>query len=502
MSIKLNLVQRAIGGVWPGYKQAVLEAHAYEQVAETFVNDARRAARTGRLDKTGYSQQPYGLNGNRTLGAYDRRVAVKKSRQIYENNILGRSMLDRATDNIIGEGMYARPQTSDDGFNKDVMAFLKHHHIDERGLADNGTWQRQCYRNWKRDGDTGGLLLRNGRVQSVESDMIQSPDGGGDRYLRRGTQPEIVDGFKLTPTGRPTHAYIQAIDDKGSYEWIEVAMRNMLYIADTDRTDYTAIRGVPVLATIGWLLEQIDGTVEATVTAYRMATMFGLVRKSQSPGKTVGNLPLKANASGQSQASITFEPGMMGHLGIDEDLIQVKPEHPTTQYEQFMSSLVRFAGLNLGLPLELALMDFSKTNYSSARASMEQAYRGFRVQQQRFASGWLEKWYRWRIAKAVKMGELGSNVPDNYLDHKWYGQPWPYLNPVDDAKGKLALIDAGDTTLTEQLAKRGVSFEDFIEMRRDENAKAEAAGVTLQRSTMSRDVEGATPEPEPETVEL
>ncbi|MEM9111325.1 MAG: phage portal protein [Planctomycetota bacterium] len=488
--INLNLIQRAIGAVVPGYKRAVIEAEAYEQIANTFVNDARRAARTGRTDKSGYSQQPWGLYGSRTLNAYDRRVAVKKARQIYESNILGRSMLDRATDNIIGEGMYVQPKTDDEGFNAEAKAFWEGYDPDNRGMVDQATTQWRDFRNWKRDGDTGGLLLRSGKKQVIESDLIQSPNGSGDLHNRRGPRPEIVDGFKLAPDGRPIEAYIQVIDEKGRDAWQPVAMRNFLYIADTDRDDYTAIRGVPILATIGWILEQIDGTVEAAVMAYRMAAMFGLIRKAQSPGKTVANLPIRANASGQSQAHITFEPGMMGHIGAEEDIVQVKPEHPTTNYESFMTSLVRFAGLNLGLPLELALMDFSKTNYSSARASMEQAYRGFRVQQNRYASCWLSKLYRWRIAKAVKAGDLsGSSVPENYLNHQWFGQPWPYLNPVDDAQGAMALIGAGRTTLTEDLAKRGIRYEDWLDIKKSEIDQAAAAGVTLEKSNLTRDAE-------------
>jgi capsid protein len=502
-NIKLNPIQRAIGAVVPRYKQAVIEAAAYESLANTVVNDARRASRTGRLDKTGYAQQPYGLNGNRTLGAFDRRVAVKKARQIYENNVLGRAMLDRATDNVIGEGMYVRPNTGDEGFDAEVSAFWDNYQADERGLVDNGTLQRNWFRNWKRDGDTGGLMLRNGKIQSIESDLIQSPSGSGDLYNRRGALPEIVDGFRLSPSGKPMSAFIESLDERGSTAWEEIPFRSLLYIADSDRDDYTAIRGVPVLATIGWLLEQIDGTVEATVTAYRMAAMFGLVRKSTSPGQQTGNLPLRTNASGQSQASLALEPGSIGMLGLDEDLIQVKPEHPHTNYEGFMTSLVRFAGLNLGLPLELALMDFSKTNYSSARASMEQAYRGFRVTQQQFANCWLSKWYRWRISKAVKSGEITGTPPAGFLNHKWYGQPWPYLNPVDDAKGTMALIAAGKSSLTEELAKRGVKFDDWIDEQRVENELAADAGVLLQRSTMTRDAVQTAPDsgeaaPEPE----
>lgn len=485
--IKLNAIQRAIGAVVPGYRNAVVESKAREALTREYINSARRASRTGRTDKTGYTQQPWGIWGNRTMTAAGRQIAVKKSRAIYENNVLGRSMLDRAVDNIIGEGMYVRPRTSDDGFNAEADAWWKQYHADDRGMVDNATLQRQWFRSFKRDGDVGGILLKGGQVQTIESDLIQSPDGSiGDQYWR-GNRPEVVDGVKLTMSGRPTAFHVATLDAKGKASWPAIPARNFLFIADNDRSDYTAVRGVPTLATIGWLLEQIDGTVEAVVMAHRMSAAFGLVKKVASPGKRIGNLPTTTNGSGNSQAKISIEPGMFDFIGHDDDLIQVKPEHPTTSFSDFMGTLVRFAGLNLGLPLELAMLDFSKTNYSSARASMEQAYRSFRVQQRYFANNWLSKWYRWRIAKAVNLGELSGAIPDDYLNHEWFGQPWPYLNPVDDAAGTLALIDSGRTTLTQELAKVGMTLEDWLDEKATEINKAGEAGVPLVHSNLSRD---------------
>lgn len=492
--VKLSIFDRALGAVYAPYKTKAL-AHREYQASITDrgarSSSPRRAGRGGRTDNADFRQQPWAIWGTRTYNSATRIDAVRKSRQIYENNILGRSMLDRATDNIIGEGMYVKADTGDAGFDAEVEAFWHDYDADDRGMVDKGTLQRWWFRNWKRDGDTGGILLRGGQVQTIESDLIQSPDGIGDTWARSG-RPEVVDGVKLTKSGRPTHYYIQTLGVNDKLEWTQIPARNFLYIADTDRSDYTAVRGVPTLATIGWLLEQIDGVVEASVMAYRMAAMFGLVRKAQSPGKAIGNLPLRANSQGDNQAHLDLAPGSIGYIGMDEDLIQVKPEHPHTAYDQFMTSLVRFGALNFGLPLELAMLDFSKTNYSSARASMEQAYRAFRVQQNRFAHCWLSKWYRWRISKAVNEGVFGSNVPENYQKHKWFGQPWPYLNPVDDAQGRLALIDAGGTSLTEELAKRGMRVEEWLDMKAAENKAADDRGVTMVRSNLTRDVVNET----------
>ncbi len=491
-----------LGKVYAPYLTSAMQHRSAQQAA--FQNFGRRASRIGRTDSKASQKQPYGVYGPRTMTAEGRRIAVQRARAIYENNVLGRSLLDRATDNVIGEGMWVRPMTSDEGFNKAAKEWWDNvYQADSRGLVDNRTLQRRWYRNWKRDGDLGGILLKNGQVQTIETDLIQSPQGSGDQFGRTG-RPEIVDGVKLTVSGRPTTFYVQSVDASGQVSWPGIPFRNFLFIADTDRDDYTAVRGIPTLATIGWLLEQIDGTIEAVTLAHRMAASFGLVHKMASPGKAAGFLPTTTNANGNVQPKITIEPASQSMIGHDDDIIQIKPEHPTTQFSEFMSTLVRFAGLNLGLPLELAMLDFSKTNYSSARASMEQAYRGFRIQQRRFADCWLSKWYRWRISKAVNLGEL-SGAPDDFQRHQWYGQPWPYLNPVDDAKGTLAAQDAGMSTLSDDLTARGTTLDEFVELKAAENKKLTEAGVPILYSTVSREssaaMAGRDPEPEPDTQE-
>lgn len=480
--IKLTLADRVLGWLHAPYKTRAMQHRA----AQSFGNQSRRE-RTGRLDSSNYTSQPVGSLTIRKLTPGNRRVMIQQSREIYENNVLGRAMIDRAVDNIIGEGMNVRPNTGDEGFNLEVAAWWKQLNPDAAGRYSFSTLQRRWFAGYLRDGDIGGIMLNRGQVQTIESDYIQSPNNGGDVYGSRGI-PEIVDGFEVGPAGRLRRAYVLSADDKGVAAWTPVDMRYFLFHANTDRFNNTAVRGVPRLAMVRGLLEQIDGTVEAVTLAHRIAAMFGAAVTKSNPGQAVNSLKLTTtNSAGDTQKKQNLEAGMIWYLGQDESISQIDPKHPTASFEQFMTTLVRFAGIALGLPLELTLMDFSKTNYSSARASMEQAYRSFRCEQRMFADSWLSKYYRWRLSKAINMGEITGTPPDRYLDHDWYAQPWPYLNPVDDAVGLQALIDTGKTTLTEELAKRGMTFDDLMAIREEENRKAAAAGVTLVRSAQTRD---------------
>ena len=192
---------------------------------------------------------------------------------------------------------------------------------------------------------------------------------------------------------------------------------------------------------------------------------------------------------------MTMEPGQYRFADLNSEFEQIRPEHPTSNFQDFMTFLIRLAGVAIGLPLELALLDFSRTNYSSARASMEQAYRRFRIHQRMFANRILKRLYRWRVSKWIKDGTIKQAPPGSALNHRWLGQPWPYLDPVKDAEGSLVAIDAGFTTLTDELMKRGMEFDTWLDTRRGEIEKTRAAEVPTVHSSKTRDAGERPPLP-------
>lgn len=406
---------------------------------------------------------------------------VRRARQIDENNILGASLLDRAVDNIIGEQMVVEPTTDSPAFNDKVAGLWKDYSLnaDERMVDSFPELQRKWYRARLRDGDIGIILLRSGRLQSIESDFIQSPNLFDD------TNGKIVEGVELSASGRPLGFHIATSGQPGNTS--RVRGEDFVWNFKNTRLNRTAIRGVSVLAELAPLLDQIDGTIEAVVMAHRMSALFGLIRHSDTPATSFNNLAnTTTNADGNEQKSITLEPGMVAYVGQGEVIDQIRPEHPSTNFSEFMSFLIRVAGLKLGLPLELALLDFSRTNYSSARASMEQAYRHFRVEQKMFARTVLSRIYRWRVSKWIKAGELEAR--DDAWSHIWTGQPWPYLDPQKEAEGSLVAIDGGLTTLTLELLKRGITFDEWLASAKTEADKIAKAGIIRSRSRKTREL--------------
>jgi lambda family phage portal protein len=445
---------------------------------------ASRDYRSGRQRRTdrGYTGQPWGTSGTRTLTPIARRNMVQRSREIDENNILGSSLLDRAADNIIGQGMVLQARTTSKRFNKQVEALWANYDPDVRGMVCWPNLQHAWYRAARCDGDLGLLLLRSGKIQTIEGDYIQTPAGAGSN---------VIDGVEINTPGRPTRFHVASVKSDGRTDHTAVDARNFVWYTHTNRLNRTAVRGVPVLAQLGWLLEQIDGTFEAVTMAHRLGASFGLLRKSGNPGTQFDALAgVTPNADGDDQNRILIEPAMVEFIGKDEDVIQIKPEQPGAVFGDFMRLLIRISGLKLGLPLELALLDFSDTNYSSARASMEQAYRRFRIEQHTFGCRVLKRIYEWRVSKWMKEGLLPER--SDAFEHRWLGQPWPYLDPQKEAEGALVAVDAGFTTLHDELMRRGLQFDEWLRIRSEEIKAIVAAGIPVTHSGKTREV-GAEP---------
>ena len=476
--------------LWPFKSQTKSITKDLKGSWTTLRDRTQRGITPGRLDSD-WSDQPWGASGTRVNSPEKRRKAVRRSRHIYRTNPVGFSLIERDLDNTIGEGMMLSPMTGDDVLNREIEAAWAEDSVDSRGFEDNQSIQRVMYRALRRDGDVGAqLLLTNGKVRVVESDYIQTPAGPSDLV-----GDEVYDGVKLDSLGRPTTFYL-ASTKNNQPDYSAVRSSRFAYMKDNDRQDYTAVRGVPALSEMGELLDQISGTMTSVTIAYRMACMFGLLRRTEDPGgmaSAVRGGTLTTDSEGNSKPEILLDPGRINFLGLNEKVEQVKPEHPSANLADFMRLNIRFAGLRFSMPLELVFMDFSQTNYSSARASMEQAYRAFSIKRRQFARFMQKIYWHWMMYKIDREGQFGGGFAgirgDNRFRHVWMGQPWPYLDPQKEAEAALVAIDGGLSTLTAELAKRNMTPREFVEVKLKEKEIFDSAGMNIDDLRHSRRTE-------------
>jgi len=119
--------------------------------------------------------------------------------------------------------------------------------------------------------------------------------------------------------------------------------------------------------------------------------------------------------------------------------------------------------------LEILSLDFSKTNYSSARASLLTAHKGFLMRHKKFVREFLEPIIRWKIDMWVKSGELGevksysvSSTPPKMI----------VLDPVKETKADIDRIQSGLSSNREVCNTNGTSWSETLDYKEEEILKA------------------------------
>jgi lambda family phage portal protein len=414
---------------------------------------------------------------------YDRIEMVDRARAVERDNPIACGLLDRAVENIIGCGIMPQAKTEDAEWNAKAEELFAEWNIeaDIRGLDSFYELQALGVRSYLRDGDFGTILLDSGQIQMVESDQIAAPTD------KRFT-PNHVDGIDLDDRGKPvSYNIVKGRGDQHYYprrrdqvERIKIPAADFIFVARRHRLGQT--RGEPCFAQSFELFDQLDGLIESVVVAARMAACFGMVITSNYPPN---QLPTLTGADGKTYRDWSLEPGMVKTLQPGEEIKQVKPDHPSQNFADFMATMGRLLGLQLGLPLELVFMDFSRTNYSSARAALIQAQASFKKVQDRLITHFCRRIYLWNIERWIEDGLLEAR--DDWKKHTWARPAWKWIDPLKEVQANMIAVDAGMMTLSDVAKSQGRDLLELFEQRSRELKMQRDLNIPEVRSNYGRD---------------
>lgn len=472
----MNALERVIAWFSPGWAARRAVQRNVLQLA------GHRNARPGRLGRSPGGQGGADFHLETT---YDRRDLVDRARQLQRDNALADGLLSRSTENVVGRGIKPQASTKDPAWNEAAEKLFTEwaqQQADVRGMATFEELQRLVFRAYLRDGDVGIAKLTDGSQAVYLSDQISSPVG-------RESDPRMRDGVELDRRGRPVRFWVASgADDprfpnrRQALQREAIAAKDFMFL--TRRMDTDQTRGLPVFAQNEWLFEQIDGLVEAITVAARMAACYGLVIETPyGPGDSI--YQTQTGADGRSYRIENFEPGGIKYLEVGEKMAQLAPQQPQQDAPDFLAFLCRLAGLQLGLPLELILLDFSRTNLSSARASLLQAYRAFRILQQYLVDHWLRPTWEWLVRRWIAAGKLPARADAFACD--WVPDGWSWIDPLVELQAHGLAIDLGVETLEEITRSMGKDFVRLLDKRKEEIKKQKAAGMPEVRSNLTRD---------------
>lgn len=383
----------------------------------------------------------------------DRRTLVATSRQFRRDNSIYQGILTQSVNYVVGdEGFQLQVRTKNKRWNaaceKFWLDFIRD--ADASGYYSGMPLERVLFPELILTGECLLLPQDTGKLQIIESEQITS-NGLND-----------LDAIKLDIYGRPMSFEICPYGISG----LDIANRStfdasdVIFCAIKDRP--SCVRGMPILQAAFPMLLRLNDVLDAEVHAWYMQACIALASSTENP--------ISLNTEDERDAdefTVTkFDYGMYFKGAAGDKLEGLVRTAPNRDLAMASSTLLRFVGLPLGLPLELVLMDWTKSNFSQSRAVLQQLRQNFTQLQQLVIRKIMVPIYEWRISKAMQEGDLPPN--NGWQEIEFVPPPFPSLDPKQESEAYGQQIDRALTTKARLLKSLGYDYEELTEERQAE----------------------------------
>jgi len=297
---------------------------------------------------------------------------------------------------------------------------------------------------------------------------------------------DVDDGITVGSRGQPVTYHIKEANSEKirDISALDIDGRpNVLHVYATKRPGQK--RGVPFLAPVLNYFKDLADYLEAEVVAARIAACLAVFITKNDAFTAAYNLSA-GEVDANDKRVQQLEPGMIGYLKPGEAINTVEPKRPGDSFESFITTMMRIIGISLGLPYEVFAKDFSKTNYSSARAALLEARRMFMTWRQWFAARFCQPVWNLVMEEAFLRGKFKANGFYNnkaeYCRCAWIGGGWGWVDPVKEVEASRKAIDFGLSTLAEEVAGQGRDWEEVLEQLAHETDRITELDVKILRT--------------------
>lgn len=405
---------------------------------------------------------------------WDYQTLRRQSQEFDRDNGLYHGLINRALDNIIGSGFRLQARTDNAKTNATIERLWAEERdgLEIRGLDDFHGIERLGLRHLLVDGDVGAIKLEDGRIQIVEAERIT--DGSSPGSL----------GIELNEVGVPTAFLVADYDQWGQIRGKSRTIGADAFIFMAHRQRISQTRGIPAQVCNFPMFHRINDVLDSEAIAWQILSRIAIIINQRDAAR-IGQLQTTEDQSA-SEADLATRYQDIGDALIfrgepNEEVRGVEHNIPGQNFAQNITMYLRLLGLPLGFPLELVLLDWSQTTYSSARAALEQAYRMFAVWQGLLRRAWHGPIYRHWIASKVATGRLPAR-PD-IARHEWLVPPFPWIDPKAEAESKLTMVRGGFALHSDVLKSENRDRDEFIDQRAAEIRGAIMAAKRLEAET-------------------
>lgn len=348
---------------------------------------------------------------------------------------------------------------------------------------------------WKKRGGPYATM-----IQSIEIDRLSNPYGAPDT-------PNLRGGVELGEYGEEVAYHIRkshpgdmyGLMGAGNFQWDRVARETpwgrtlVMHTFDPDRIGQS--RGKPLLAPIIEKMKMLDHYERTELQAAIVNAMFAAFitspydseMVSQGLGFDTNQLTAyqKQRAEFHGERNLKLDGVKIPHLFPGEKFEFQANTRPNESFAAFEEATLRNIAAGANLTYEQVSRDYSKTNYSSARAAMLESWKFFAGRRHFIGQHVGVPAYALWLEEAIDRGDvvLPSGAPGFYdakaawTRCKWIGPSMGWIDPLKEADAVGRRLELGITTLEAECAATGEDWEDVLDQQARENTRRAKLGL-------------------------
>lgn len=313
----------------------------------------------------------------------------------------------------------------------------------------------------------GGMyleLLDNGQIRPIECERIRQPqDRAESERFTDGVQVDQRTGIVI---GYKVHSRSKDGTFGAKHEERFVRREDMIPLVTPPwRPDM--VREIADLAAIVPTFADIHEANHHQLNTFKVQSMIiGAMKKLGGAGANSLARGSTSPSVGQRQTFKT-EWGQILEMFPGEDLDMKVSPTPGAQHIPYIKAQMMFAGTALDFPYEFWTLDFSSADFSRQKAIMRLVYKTIHRSWIPWLQTGMQRLWNWRIAKAVKRGELpvpptenvnGENV-SQWWRVEWHAPEEIVTDRQEANQADLMEYQLGITPLSMIVKRRGGDLE-------------------------------------------
>ena len=399
-----------------------------------------------------------------TTASPDRDTLRARARWLHENNPIMANIDKTIINNVIGRGIKLQLKTENLKFNEEIenlwRVWGEKNNCDISGRFNFSDLQALILEQRMVDGE----IFIYKRYTDDKNFPFKLQLIEADRVYSWGVTDNLINGIEIDNFGKPKYYnFINKRDYEYKYEPIKVKADEIIHYYKAERA--TQYRGISEYKQAILDIKNFAAFQSATIASARARANIAYYVEQEGSGAAFG-----VSDDEEFEQIQEINGVMVYYLKRGEKLGKLDPTvSMDNSYSDFVSSVIRLIAVARNVSYELAFRDFSKVNFSSARASIIQDNKRFDLEQrhiidyvlQPIFEAWLEAMFLSGKIKSVKLREFLSKK-ESFLKTKWIPPVREWVDPLKDMRAIELELKLGLTTKSEVCASRGKDYEDVL----------------------------------------